>query len=308
MPAPELASRLEVSVRTVYRDVEALSAAGVPVWAERGRSGGIRLLDGWRTDVTGLTTAEAQALFSFSARPGALPGNDGSLGSAFRKLLAALPEDQRRAAASVEERILIEPQGWGRGPDRAPNLPALQRAVLDGQRLALTYRAAGKRRARTRTVDPVGLVAKAGIWYLVALQDGEARLFRASRVRRVAATGETVPSPRPDLGELWDLVRDRVDLPPVAVVATVRVPAELIDRILGVCGPQLAGDVEREDVGDPSADEPRPQQVFRLPFRSLLQASGVLLGHAVDIEILGPPELRGAIAERAAATAARYQG
>lgn len=315
MSAPELATRLEVSVRTVYRDVEALSAAGVPVWAERGRSGGIRLLDGWHTDVTGLTTDEAQALFSFSARPSVLPGDDGSLGSAFRKLLAALPEDQRQAAASVEERILIEPQGWGRVPDRAPHLPALQRAVLDGQRLALTYRAAGKHRARTRTVDPVGLVAKAGIWYLVALQEGEARLFRASRVRRVEAVGETVASPRPDLGELWDQVRDRVDHPPVAVVATVRVPVALIGRVLGVCGPQLAGEVERrssgewsEDAGWTSADEARTDEVFRLPFRSLLQASGVLLGHAVDIEVLGPPELRRAIADRAAATAEHYRG
>lgn len=320
MPAPELARRLEVSVRTVYRDVTALSAAGVPVWAERGRAGGIRLLDGWHTDVTGFTAAEAEALFAFSARPGALPGGDGALGSAFRKLLAALPDEQRRAAAVVEERILVEPQGWRRAPDAAPALPVLHRAALDGQRLALTYRAVGRQRARTRAVDPVGLVVKAGVWYLVADQDGEARLFRASRVLRAVATGASVPSPRPALAETWQRVRDRVDQPVSVVVARVRVPHALLGRVLGVCGPQLAGDAERRhgsiwstdsgpsEGGDGptgAGDEPADEEL-RLPFRSLAQAAGVLLGLAADIDVLSPPELRLAIAERAAATATRY--
>lgn len=313
--APELARRLEVSVRTVYRDVAALSAAGVPVWAERGRAGGIRLLAGWHTDMTGLTAGEARALFTFSARPGALAGDGGSLASAFRKVMAALPEDQRRAAVAVEEHILVEPQGWGRAPDPAPTLPTLQRAVLDGQRLALTYRAAGRQRARTRVVDPVGLVAKAGVWYLVAVQAGEARLFRVARVRRAEPTGERVASPRPDLGATWDRLRDRVDQPAAAVVATVRVPAALVVRVLGVCGSQLAGDVKRR-VGDawtttiePAGDErrDRPDEELRLPFRSLAQAAGVLLGLAADIEVVGPPALRRAIAERATTTAERYR-
>lgn len=314
--APELARRLEVSVRTVYRDVVALSAAGVPVWAERGRGGGIRLLDGWHTDMTGLTAAEARALFTFSARPGTLPGDDASLGSAFRKLMVALPEDQRLAAAVVEERILVEPQGWGRAPERAPTLPLLQRAVLDGQRLALTYRAAGRQQARSRAVDPVGLVAKAGVWYLVARQEGEGRLFRASRVLRAAPTGELVASPRPDLGAMWDALRDRVEHPPARVVATVRIPSALVGRVLGVCGPQLAGDAQRRVGGawattaaattDHQDDEAPLDAHFRLPFRSLVHASGVLLGLAVDVEVVGPPPLRRAIAERAAATAERY--
>lgn len=315
--APELARRLEVSVRTVYRDVAALSAAGVPVWAERGRAGGIRLLDGWHTDVTGLTAAEARALFTFSARPEALAG-DGSLGSAFRKVMAALPEDQRRAAATVEERILVEPQGWGRAPEGTPVLPVLpvlQRAVLDGQRVALTYRASGRQRASTRVVDPIGLVAKAGVWYLVARQAGEDRLFRVSRARRAEPTGEGVALPRPDLGATWDRLRDRVEQPAAGVVATVLVPAALVGRVIGVCGPQLAGDAQRGFDGaglttvEPADGAPRhrPDEEFRLPFRSLLQASGVLLGLAADIEVLGPPALRRAIAERAAATAARYR-
>lgn len=313
--APELARRLEVSVRTVYRDVAALSAAGVPVWAERGRAGGIRLLAGWHTDMTGLTAGEARALFTFSARPSALAGDGGSLASAFRKVMAALPEDQRRAASAVEERILVEPQGWGRAPDPTPTLPALQRAALDGQRLTLTYRAAGRQRARSRVVDPVGLVAKAGVWYLVALQAGEARLFRVARVRRAEPTGERVASPRPDLGATWDRLRDRVDQPVAGVVATVRVPAALVARVLGVCGPQLAGGAERrvgdtwmttiESVGDARRD--RPDEELRLPFRSLVQAAGVLLGLAAEIEVVGPPALRRAIAERATTTAERYR-
>ncbi len=171
VPAAELAERLEVSVRTIYRDVDALSAAGVPVWAERGRHGGINLLPGYRTDVTGLTSDEARALFVLSSQGthDAL-GLGSAIGSALRKVMAALPAPHRPAAERTSERILVDPVRWQRtAPVDAVDLGELQRAVLADRRLALRYRHSGSAAPSEYTVDPYGLVSKAGVWYLVCL-------------------------------------------------------------------------------------------------------------------------------------------
>src|SRR5579862_3798425 len=188
LTAAELAARLEVSPRTVYRDAEALSSAGVPLYAERGRAGGIRLLPGYRTDVTGLTRDEARALFVLTTG-GAQ--EDLGLGTAARsailKVMRAVPEPFRPAATATSQRILVDPAGWMRPPDPVGHLGALQAAVFSGRRLRLGYRSSvgapvadgepgvggAERVVRERVVDPYGLVCKAGIWYLVADQDGE---------------------------------------------------------------------------------------------------------------------------------------
>lgn len=169
VPAHELAERLEVSVRTIYRDVEALSAAGVPVYAERGRHGGIELLAGFRTDVTGLTADESRALFVLAAQGAhAALGLDAALGSALRKVMAALPAPHRPAAETTGRRILVDSARWKRGPQEPVDLDALQDAVFTDRRLRLRYRHGGDTEPRTYTVDPYGLVSKAGVWYLVA--------------------------------------------------------------------------------------------------------------------------------------------
>lgn len=161
--ASELAERLEVSPRTIYRDVEALSAAGVPVYAERGRNGGIALLPGFRTDVTGLTSDEARALFVLTAQgTHAALGLDGALGSALRKVMAALPAPHRPAAELTSRRILVDPDRWMSGPRTAVDLDTLHTAVFTDCRLRIRYRHSGATRPRTYTVDPYGLVAKAG--------------------------------------------------------------------------------------------------------------------------------------------------
>ena len=182
--AAELAERLEVSPRTVYRDAEALSSAGVPIYTERGRGGGIRLLPGYRTDVSGLTQDEARALFVLTTG-GAQ--EDLGLGTAARsailKVMRAVPEPFRPAATATSQRILVDPAGWMRAPDPVGELGVLQAAVFTDRRVRLRYRSSGQRAARaTRVVDPYGLVCKAGIWYLVADSGGEPRLFRVSRV------------------------------------------------------------------------------------------------------------------------------
>ena len=183
IPAAELATELEVSVRTIYRDIEALSASGVPVYAERGRHGGIALLPGYRTDVTGLTTDEARALFVLAAQGAheAL-GLDSALGSALRKVMAALPAPHRPAAELMSRRILIDPDRWLTGPRAEIDLDVLQTAVFADRRLRIRYRHGGSPEQHTYTVDPYGLVSKAGVWYLVADRQRRPALFRADRI------------------------------------------------------------------------------------------------------------------------------
>src|SRR5580700_2505604 len=219
----ELAGRLEVSPRTVYRDAEALSSAGVPIYTERGRSGGVRLLPGYRTDVTGLTQDEARALFVLTT--GAVH-EDLGLGAAARsavlKVMRAVPAPFQPAAAATSQRILVDPAGWMRGRERVGSLGVLQAAVFSERRVRLSYRSSGKHEASERVVDPYGLVCKAGVWYLVADQEGEPRVSRV-----VSASVEPVAVRRRDgveLAGLWESLRRQVEERPaeVRVVAQVR--------------------------------------------------------------------------------------
>src|SRR5262249_12996056 len=171
LPASDLAGRLEVSVRTVMRDIEALSAAGVPVYTVRGPYGGIALLPGYRTNVTGLTAQEARALFVLlSGSAHADLGLGQAIGSALRKLMAALPAPYRPVADLASRRILIDPARWRGGPARPTgvDLAVLQQAVFTDRRLRLRYQHGRNNQVRSYTLDPYGLVNKAGVWYLVA--------------------------------------------------------------------------------------------------------------------------------------------
>ncbi|WEV27022.1 WYL domain-containing protein [Streptomyces sp. 71268] len=256
VPAAELAERLEVSVRTIYRDVESLSAAGVPVYAERGRHGGISLLPGYRTDVTGLTSHEARALFALTA-PGSHSalGLDGALRSALRKVMVALPAPHRPTAELASRRILIDPDRWMSGPRPPVDLNALETAVFTDRRLRLRYRHSGATRSHTYTVDPYGLVAKAGTWYLVADRGGAPRLFRADRI--VTATVTDAPArrrPGVELADAWESLRREVEERPVAVRVRARVRRSRLDMLVRIVGSLLATRVEvlpEPDAGQP---------------------------------------------------------
>lgn len=213
VPAHELADRLEVSVRTIYRDVEALSASGVPVYAERGRHGGIELLAGFRTDVTGLTADESRSLFILAAQGAhAALGLDAALGSALRKVMAALPAPFRPAAEVTSRRVLVDATRWKGGPRRAVDLDVLQDAVFTDRRLRLRYKHGGDTEPRTYTVDPYGLVSKAGVWYLVADRRGGPRLFRADRVRVATLLPDPVRRrPGVELADVWEVLRRQVE-------------------------------------------------------------------------------------------------
>ena len=183
LTAAELAEELEVSERTMYRDLFELGAAGVPVYGERGKGGGYRLLDGYRTNLTGLTAEEAGALLMSGAPGPAAELGLGSLLAATRlKLLAAVPEALRETATRAEERFYLDPGGWAH--DRARDdrhLRTVARAVWDDRRLEIGYRRPDGQAAR-RMLDPLGLVHKTGVWYLVAIHDRVTRVYRVDRI------------------------------------------------------------------------------------------------------------------------------
>ena len=299
--AAELAARLEVSPRTVYRDAEALSSAGVPIYTERGRAGGIRLLPGYRTDVTGLTRDEARALFVLTTG-GAQ--EDLGLGAAARsailKVMRAVPEPFRPAAAATSQRILVDPARWMRAPDPVGPLGVLQAAVFTGRRLRLRYRSSGQRSATERIVDPYGLVCKAGIWYLVADQDGEPRLFRVSRVLS-AVEDEAAVQRRAgvELAELWETLRRHVEDRPAEVPVVARVRRERLDMFRRICASYL------EEGGEEVCDEEWAE--VRLRFAAV-PAARTLLSFGSDVEVISPPEVRADLSSAAAEVVARYTG
>ena len=237
LTAAELAAELEVSERTVHRDVEALSASGVPIYAERGVHGGFRLVDGYRTRLTGMTGEEAEALF-LAGMPG--PAAELGLGTvvaaAQLKVLASLPPELRVRASRLVERFHLDAGDWFRASQPVPHLAALSEAVWNATRIAIDYdRGEG---AARRVLEPLGLVLKAGTWYVVAGVDGSdphvSRLARRQRRRRSASTFERTPGF--DLAAYWaeSAAAYERDVPRIAV--DVRVRPDRIDRLRDAVG------------------------------------------------------------------------
>ena len=295
MSAHDLAARLEVSPRTIFRDMEALSAAGVPVYTERGRGGGCVLTPGFRTDVSGLTTDEARALFTFTGRG---LGMDTQLRGALSKLLARLPQAQRSVADRAGATVVVDPHGWMREQDVPEHLPALQDAVWHRRRLRLSYRST----ADDRVVDPYGLVAKAGVWYLIAARDGEPRLYRASRIRAATVLDEAAVQPdRLDVEALWQRLRARVEDRPTRVVVALRAREAGAERVVRVSRAQLT---------EPPPDLLPPAVggwvALELSFVAAPAAAAVLAGFGGDVRVDGPPPVRARLREIGAALVAEY--
>ncbi|WP_314176217.1 helix-turn-helix transcriptional regulator [Streptomyces winkii] len=328
--ADELARRLEVSTRTIYRDVESLSTAGVPVYAERGRHGGISLLAGFRTDVTGLTSDEARALFVLAAQGAhSALGLDGALGSALRKVMAALPAPHRPAAELTSRRILVDPDRWLSGRQPSVDLDVLNTAVFTDRRLRIRYRHGGEHTVHTYTVDPYGLVAKAGTWYLVADRRGRARLFRADRILDAVLTDAPVQRRHGvELADAWEALRRQVEERPATVRVRARVRRRNLERFRRIVGPfvrdrpdgpEQADGPERarstdgqrpEDHAGPDDDtapEPDPDAWVPVDLAyPVLQAARQLLQFGADVEVLEPAAVRTELARAAASVTALY--
>jgi predicted DNA-binding transcriptional regulator YafY len=220
--AGEVAAELEVSERTARRDLEALSMAGLPVYSERGRGGGWRLLGGARTDLSGLNAAEARALFVVA---GPAASATPELKSALRKLVRALPEPLREGAEASAASVILDPGSWGqtRGSRRPRHLDSLQAAIADGTQVRIGYTNRGGQPS-VRVVHPLGVAQKGSVWYLIASTEGGLRTFRVSRVRSVESTGRPVERPDGfDLAATWGEVVQRVDelRSPISVTALV---------------------------------------------------------------------------------------
>ncbi|MDK1471921.1 WYL domain-containing protein [Streptomyces sp. 549] len=313
VPATELARRLEVSVRTVYRDVEALSAAGIPVYAERGRYGGVRLLPGFRTNVTGLTRDEARALFVLVGQSAhSALGLDRALGSALRKVMAALPAPHRPAAELTSRRLLIDPDGWLGGPHDQLLVDELYDAVLADRRLRIVYRHSGRAAADVYGVDPYGLVCKAGTWYLVADRAGRPRLFRADRLHDVAVTSEPVARrAEVELGDVWEELRREVEHRGGEVVVRARVRRRRLDMLRRLTRPHFL-----REVGADSSEAEKPADGRHLLTDDawltveleypVPVAARQLLQFGTDVEVLGPPEAVREVSRAAAALVELY--
>ena len=285
MTTRDLAERLEVSDRTIHRDMDALSSAGVPVTADRGRGGGWFLLDGYETRLTGLTEPEVQSLFI--SKPDSLL-QDLNMGtasnSALTKLLASLPLLLRHNAESMSGRIHIDVQGWRNTKEDISQLPTVQQAVRQGSVINIEYRKSSGE-VVSRTVHPLGLVAKGSIWYLVATCDDNLRTYRVSRVLTAQMTGETVQRPVDfDLATYWetskqDFVR-RLPSYPVCVRAHLSII------------PRLRSGGWYSTVQSVSAPDEGQWSVVEMMFELEENATAFVLSFGSQIEVIEPLSLR----------------
>ena len=206
MTSRDLASRLEVSERTIHRDMEALSGAGIPVTAARGLGGGWSLLGDYRTSLTGLNEAEIQSLFL--TKPPKLLADlhlEKAADGALLKLLASLPSTFRQGAERARQRIYVDVSGWSRREEAVPFLPVLQEALWLERKLAITYERGENSEPVERLISPMGLVAKGSVWYLVGAVDGHVRTYRVSRISQVDVLDEAAPIPVDfNLAEYWE--------------------------------------------------------------------------------------------------------
>lgn len=293
MSAKALAAVLEVSVRTLYRDVDQLSAAGVPIYAEPGRNGGFQLVQGWKTTLTGFTASESQAVFmSGLAGPATELGLGQKVVDAQLKLMSALPAHQRDDAQRMQTRFHLDPIDWYREAAPLPHLTAVATAVWQDRQLRLRY---GSWKAEVkRTVHPLGLVLKAGIWYLVASNDGKPRTYRISNILEVAVLDKTSTRPKGfDLQEYWQASIQRFEKSLYQDHAAVEATPLGLQQLR-----KLSSAVAKAVAAAPGPAPATGESVrLTIPIESLEHACHQLLHLAPEVQVLAPKALRETIIE-----------
>ena len=281
-----LAERLEVSERTIHRDMEALSVSGIPVVAERGASGGWSLLGEYRTNLTGLNEAEIQSLF-VTQPPKVLAdlrlkkASEGAL----LKLLAALPSMYRQGAEQARRRIHIDTGGWSRHEEAVPLLPVLQDAIWSERKLRFTYQRGPDCDAVEREVDPLGLVAKGSAWYLVAAVDGDIRSYRIARISEARVLDEPAAAPAGfDLGSYWQQSTTAFKTALPNYTAKFRVAPDAFLRL------RFAGRFAR--VGEPEQTDEHGWVQVNVGFDVEEMACEYALSFGAKLEVLEPRSLR----------------
>lgn len=301
MTAESLAEEFEVSVRTIYRDVDHLSAAGVPVYAERGRAGGIRLTEGYQTKLTGLTAQEAETLLlSGLEEPAQSMGVGGAMLSAQRKVLASLPHDKRASAQRIGMRFHFDPVGWYRRAEPTNQIPAIARAVWEDCWIRVRYESWSG--VLERKLAPLGLALKSGHWYVVALAEGRTRTYRVSGIRELDILDERFQRPPGfDLAAFWRAwVRDfeaRIYKDRAVVLASARglrmlrdLSAAVDDAITASAAPARADGWQRAEI----------------PIESVNHAARELIRLGAEVEVLAPKQLRERVLQMAVDVAQVY--
>jgi predicted DNA-binding transcriptional regulator YafY len=289
LSAETLAEELEVSVRTIYRDIDELSAAGVPVYADIGRNGGFALLDGWRTRLTGLTAPEAQALFLSG-----LPGPAGQLGlgddvaAAELKLLAALPPDWQKEATRMSSRFHLDPQGWFQPGHKPEFLKLVADAVWGEKRLTIRYDSWTG--VSERVVEPFGLVLKGGVWYLVARRDGVVRTYRMSQIQTLTGLDERFERPEDfDLPAHWTEATAQFERDIYVGTAKVRLTKTGLARVRDI-SPTVRAALEPQI--EHLAFDAEGWALAEIPIEEASWAAREMTRVGAEIEVLEPPELR----------------
>jgi predicted DNA-binding transcriptional regulator YafY len=301
LTAEALSRELEVSVRTVLRDVDALSAAGVPIYTERGPAGGIRLVEGYRTRLTGMTAEEAEALF-LSGLPG--PAAELGLGTVVAaaqvKVVAALPAELRSRASRLVERFHLDAGAWFSGSEPVPHLSAVADAVWAARRLEIDYHRGES--SVVRVLEPLGIVLKAGIWYLVARSEDDFRTYRVSRIKAARALDETFERPAGfDLGAYWSESSAAYEREVPRLDIVVRVRGDAMWRLADAVGTRVVR--AAQPVGGPDAEG---RQTFRISVEWPEESTGRFVAAAPDVEVLEPATLRAELLAAARAASEVY--
>ena len=285
--AGEVASELEISERTARRDLEALGMAGLPIYSQQGRGGGWQLIGDATTDLSGLTSAEARALFLVAGPSSSAPPE---VKVALRKLVRALPEPFRAHAEAASAAMVVDPSGWGRTPgerEEPPHLEVLQQAVIEGRQIRLGYRKPDGT-SSTRVLHPLGIANKARSWYLVAHTEAGLRTFRIDRVTGVDLLADPVDRPEGfDLREAWRLITDRFDRNAATPWAEAHADASIVASLRAMMG-------DRIRIGPPAGDG-RIQ--VEIAYRTARSLAWDIAGFGRLLEIVEPTETRELLAE-----------
>ena len=296
LSAPALARALEVSVRTILRDIDQLSAAGVPVWGERGRQGGFQLREGWSTQLTGLTEPESQALL-LAGLPGAATdlGLGAAAASARLKMVASLPPEWREQADRVGARLHIDPVDWYRSRETPVHLRDVAQAVWQAQRIAVRYES--WRGHTERVLEPLGLVLKAGTWYVAARTQGQpaVRTYRLGAILSLRPTSTRFRRPaRFDLADHWAASAARFEAGLRTLQARVRVSPRAMGWLVNARTPFAP-------VADAGAATARAGWTeLLLSVESVEHGARSLLSYGAEVEVLAPPALRQAVQQQLA--------
>ena len=295
LSANALAQKLEVSERTVHRDIDALSSAGIPVYGEPGRGGGFSLMDSYQTSLTGLSESEIQTFFALS-----IPAQLSDLGiwkdlSALQvKLSRAMPRYGREGEDEIHQRLLIDSVWWHQSDEPIPHLQTIEQAVWQNLRIYISYQPFFTERLR-RFVDPLGLVAKAGVWYLVCFQSGRIRVYRVDDLQDVELTDETFERQSAfSLSEFWQDWRSKLEKMQSSVLVTARFSAKILPELPRYFGRGIRDKIAKSDPPDPNGGV-----ILSVSFRSLVDARDQMLSFGNAVEVLEPHALRVSIVDYA---------